>query len=237
MAKKTKTTSNRAIGYVRVSTDTQADDGVSLDHQETRIRAYCTAAGLELVAIVRDEAVSGGKPLADRKGGGELLAAIGRGDAHHVVALKLDRLFRATVDALTAADEWTAAGVGLHLVDHGGQSINTASAVGRMFLTMLAGFAEFERGLIRERTAAGMAQLKATGKVYGHTPYGFDRIGDELVPNADEQAVMRRITAMRGKGLSLGKIANALNADGVMTKRGATWTAMQVQRAADRANG
>lgn len=235
MSKAKRATSNRAVGYVRVSTELQADDGVSLDHQEARVRAYAAATGLELIAVIRDEGVSGGTPLAARNGGTDLLAAIANGEAHHVIALKLDRLFRATVDALNATDEWTAAGVGLHLVDHGGQSINTASAVGRMFLTMLAGFAQFERDLTRERTKAALMHKKASGKVYGHTPYGFDRMGDELIPNTDEQAVMRRITVMRGDGLSLAKIADALNADGLPTKRGTAWSAMQVKRAAERA--
>jgi site-specific DNA recombinase len=237
MAKRnTKTsTTNRAIGYIRVSTGQQVDSGLSLEHQEDRIRAYAEAHGLELVSIVRDEAVSGGKPMSERDGGKAVLAALDAGEAHHVVALKLDRLFRSTVDALNTSDAWNRAGIGLHLVDHGGQSINTASATGRMFLVMMAGFAEMERSLISERTTAGMAVKRANGEVLGHTPFGSDRDGKMLVTNADETAVISQIMTLRAKGLSLAAIANELNKDGIATKRGREWKAMQIKRITDRA--
>src|SRR5689334_5533926 len=83
--------SRKAVGYVRVSTEEQAREGVSLDAQEFRLRAYCTAAGLELVHLVREEGVSASKPLAGRPGGAELLRLMLEHQAGHVVALKLDR--------------------------------------------------------------------------------------------------------------------------------------------------
>ena len=221
---------NTAVGYIRVSTDEQATSGLSLEHQEQRIRAYAEANGLTLVKIVRDESVSAGKSLADRRGGRAVLDILTAGTARHVVALKLDRLFRSTVDALTASDAWNKAGVGLHLVDHGGQSINTASAVGRMFLTMLAGFAEFERGLIRERTKAALATKKTRGEAVSGPTLGFDRDGDRLVENAAEQALIRRIHALRTKGASFHVIADTLNAEQVPTKRGgSSWYASTVR--------
>lgn len=237
MAKRSTKTiiSHRAIGYVRVSTGQQVDSGLSLEHQEGRIRAYAAAHGLELVSIVRDEAVSGGKPMNEREGGRAVLAALDAGEAHHVVALKLDRLFRSTVDALNTSDAWNRAGIGLHLVDHGGQSINTASATGRMFLVMMAGFAEMERSLISERTTAGMAVKRANGEVLGHTPFGSDRDGKKLVMNADEAAVISEIMTLRAEGLSFAAIANKLNKRDIKTKTGCEWKAMQIKRISDRA--
>lgn len=69
-----------------------------------------------------------------------------------MVALKLDRRFRDAADALVQTRVWDRAGIALHVVDMGGQSLNTASSMGRMFLTMTAAFAELERNLISERT-------------------------------------------------------------------------------------
>jgi DNA invertase Pin-like site-specific DNA recombinase len=219
-----------AVGYIRVSTDEQATSGLSLKHQEQRIRAYAEVNGLTLVALVRDNGVSAGKALAERKGGKAVLDLLAASTARHVIALKLDRLFRSTVDALTASDAWNKAGVGLHLVDHGGQSINTASAVGRMFLTMLAGFAEFERGLIRERTKAALATKKTRGEAVSGPTLGFNRYGDRLVENAAEQALIRRIHALRTKGASLHDIAGTLNRENVPTKRGGdAWHASTVR--------
>src|ERR1700677_2248069 len=139
--KKPNEPTNQAVGYIRVSTLDQSRNGVSLEAQEERLRAYCTAAGLHLVALIREDGVSASIPLADRPQGAELLAAMKNGVAH-VVTLKLDRLFRDAEDALRQTRAWDKAGVALHLVDMGGQSINTASAMGRMMLTMMAAFAE-----------------------------------------------------------------------------------------------
>ena len=110
----------RAVCYIRVSTQEQANTGVSLAAQEERLRAYCTMQGLEVVAVVREEGVSGSKPLGSRPGGAEVLRMVARREVAHVVALKLDRLFRNAADALAQTEAWDKAGVGLHLVDMGG---------------------------------------------------------------------------------------------------------------------
>jgi DNA invertase Pin-like site-specific DNA recombinase len=193
---KTQTsTANQAVAYIRVSTLDQAEHGVSLEAQDERLRAYCLSAGLELVAVIREDGVSGSVPLADRPQGVELLAALKQGVAH-VVALKLDRLFRDAEDALRQTRAWDRAGVALHLVDMGGQSINTASAMGRMMLTMMAAFAELERNLIAERTTQALQHKRNHRQVFNHTPYGYNRAGSALVASEDEQATIRRIRAL-----------------------------------------
>ena len=75
-----------------------------------------------------------------------------------MVVVTLDRACRSTLDGLSTVQAWDRAGISLHVVDHGGQSIATATAVGRMFLTMLAGFAEMEKRLIGERRGAARPQ-------------------------------------------------------------------------------
>ena len=104
----------------------------------------------------------------------------------HIVALKLDRLFRDAADALHQSRAWDKAEIALHLVDMGGQSLNTASAMGRFFLNMMAGVAELERNLIAERTGMALAYKKAHREAYAPTPYGFDRAGNSLIPNERE---------------------------------------------------
>jgi DNA invertase Pin-like site-specific DNA recombinase len=217
----------KAMGYVRVSTQEQAK-GVSLDAQAERIRAYCTLAGVELVGIIREEAVSGSKALALRPGGTELVRALAQGKATHVVALKLDRLFRDAADALEQTRAWDRKGIALHLCDVGGQAINTGSAMGRMFLTMMAGFAELERNLIAERTAQALAHLKANRQAYSRTPFGFDRKGSRLVGNAQELGTVARIRTLAQAGKSLRAIARLLNQEEVPTKRGGQWHARTV---------
>lgn len=213
----------KAVAYIRVSTLEQATEGVSLDAQEARIRAYCIAAGLELVAVIREEGVSGSVPLARRPAGVELARLVARRAAAHVVAVKLDRVFRDAVDALEQSRAWDRAGVALHLVDCGGQAIDTRSAVGRMFLTMLAACAELERNLTAERTAAALAHKKANREAYSPTPYGFDRDGSHLVENPAELVAVERIRELHAAGLSLRGIARELHAAGIAAKRGGRW--------------
>lgn len=219
---------NKAVCYVRVSTEEQAREGVSLEAQEEKLRAYCKMAGLEIIAMLREEGVSGSKPLATRPEGAKLVHLVETKQCQHVVALKLDRLFRDAEDALHQTRKWDNAGVSLHLVDMGGQVINTGSAMGRFFLSMMASFAELERNMTAERTATALAHKKANREAYAPTPYGFDRIGTALVPNHTEQQNIRFMADLRAAGYSYARIAEALNARGVPTKQGGKWYASTV---------
>jgi site-specific DNA recombinase len=212
-----------AVLYIRVSTDEQARHGVSLDAQEERLRAYCTMRGLEIVGVIRDEGVSAFKHLDTRPGGAELLRLIAKGKAAHVVALKLDRLFRNSGDALARTETWNRQGVALHLVDMGGSAMDTASATGRVLLTMLAAMAEFERSITAERTSTALIFKRDRREVYGPTPFGFFREGDTLREHGSELATVARIQTWAAEAPSLAAIARRLNAEGVPTKRKGRW--------------
>ena len=154
-----------------------------------------------MVEIVADEGVSASIALADRPGGAQLLDLVQKRQVGHVVALKLDRLFRDAADALTQTRAWDRAGIAMHLIDVGGQTINSSTAMGRMFLTMMAGFAELERNLIAERTTAALAHKKRRGLVYNHVPLGYVRDGDELRRDTGEQKVIMQIMDWRRGGV------------------------------------
>ena len=218
-----------AIGYIRVSTDQQAEEGVSLEAQRERLEAYAKMQDLDLVEIIEDAGISGTVPLADRDGGAALIAALVDHQAPHVVALKLDRLFRDAADALNQTRQWDKDKIALHLIDVGGQSINTSSAMGRMFLTMMAGFAELERNLISERTAAALRHKKQKGEVYSALPLGYEDQDGQLVPIDEEMVIVSEIRAMRQDGLSLHKIANDLNGRGIVGKRGGRFYASTIR--------
>ncbi len=219
----------KAVIYCRVSTAGQAEQGVSLEAQEERLRAYCQMQGLDVEAVLIEEGVSATKPLHVRPMGSKLVEMVKSGTVQHVVALKLDRLFRSSVDALATTSEWDQNGIALHLVDMGGQSINTASAMGRMMLTMMAGFAQFERDLISERTTAALQHKKAHNRVYGPVPFGKDRNGDELEVNEEELSILEKIRLWRKQGASYWTIAARLNAHGIKGKGGGKWYAASVR--------
>ncbi len=223
----------QAIGYVRCSTQEQADSGLGLDVQTERIRAYCALKGLTLVDIITDSGVSGGKPLATREGGQRLLSAIRTRRAGAVVMLKLDRMFRNAGDCLTTVEKWERAGVALHVADLGGNAVDTQSAAGRFMLVVLAGAAEMERNLTRERTKSAMAIKKAAGLRIGAIPFGHDLADDgvTLVPNETEQAIIDDIRAMRTRGATLQAIATDLTGRSIPTKTGKLrWTHQSVAR-------
>ena len=226
-----------AIGYVRVSTEEQANEGVSVGAQIAAIRAYAAMRGLHLVDVVVDAGVSGGKPLSARDGGGRVLEMVRAKKVVAVISYKLDRLFRDASDCLGVTSSWDRAGVALHLVDMGGQAIDTSTAMGRFFLTVMAGAAEMERNLVRERTRAAMQHKKAKGEYTGgRVPFGFclSPDGVRLEPDAGEQRVLQVIDELRAEGMSIRAIARALDLDDAPS-RGARWHPTTVARMLKRA--
>lgn len=113
--------------------------------------------------------------------------------------------------------------------------VNTHSAAGRMVLMNLANYAQLERELISERTRDALQHLKTQGVRLGHAPYGYE-LSDQrdergrriLIPLESEQAVLRKVQAMRADGLSLRQIARRLNQEGVLARRGGTWRAQRI---------
>lgn len=110
----------KAIGYIRVSTEEQATEGVSLAAQRATIEAYATMRGLTLAEINTDEGVSGGKDLSSRPQGSRVAELASKGKVRAVIACKLDRLFRDAADCLNTTKEWDRKEVALHLIDVGG---------------------------------------------------------------------------------------------------------------------
>src|SRR5262245_37986176 len=131
----------KVFGYCRVSTAEQADGGVSLAQQETQIAGYAMMKGWQLAECFVERGISGSVSFADRPEGQRLLAAIQKGDV--IIAAKLDRAFRSAADALTVLEELKDQGIGLHLIDLGGDV--TGNGVSRMIFTILAAVAEGER--------------------------------------------------------------------------------------------
>jgi site-specific DNA recombinase len=147
MNMKTRET-NRAIGYARVSSQEQAE-GTSLKNQEEQIRAYAAMKGIELVAVLVDAGASGGKPLADRPAGYELVTLLESGQADSVIITKLDRGFRSASDCSVIVESWEERGIALHILNLGGTTIDTSAPTGKFFITVMAGAAELERNTLR----------------------------------------------------------------------------------------
>jgi len=125
-----------AVGYVRVSTLEQASEGVSLDAQRDKIRAYCKFNGIKLIDIAADEGVSGS--TLDRPGLQDALRMLQRGRANTLIVIKLDRLTRSVRDLCLLVDDYFAH-ERYHLLSVCGM-VNTHNAAGRMLMLNLASY-------------------------------------------------------------------------------------------------
>src|SRR5271157_5900630 len=219
----------KATGYCRVSSQEQVD-GTSLQSQENQIRTYSAMKGIDLVAVLVDAGVSGGKPLAERPEGSKLTSMVESGEVQGVVITKLDRGFRSASDCLNNVEAWERRTVSLHILNLGGQQIDTSTPMGKFFITVMAGAAELERNMIRERCSEGRKIRKAQGCRVGEIPYGFDLESDtnRLVENPQVQDAINLMVQRAGQGHSYRRIAKELNRGSIRTKKGANWTHRQV---------
>lgn len=210
----------RAIGYIRVSTEDQAESGLSLAHQRAKIEAYAVATDLDLVAVVEDAGESA-KSL-NRPGIQKVIEAVRAGEVAAVVILKLDRITRSVRDLGTLVDLFDKTGASLVSVQ---DSINTSTAAGRLVLNVLGSVAQWEREAIGERTAAALAVKKNRSERVGTLPYGFDLADDgrTLIPNAHEQEGLSLLRELRLAGMSYRRIGAELEARGFTTKAGGKW--------------
>jgi putative DNA-invertase from lambdoid prophage Rac len=209
----------RTFGYSRVSTAEQADEGSSLDSQQTQIIGYAMMKGWTVDEQFVERGVSGSTPFADRPEGKRLLTLAGKGDV--IITPKLDRAFRSAYDALGVLEELKDRGVGLHMLDLGGDVVN--NGMSKMMFTVLAAFAEGERDRIRERIRDAKRHL-ASQRIFsgGRRPFGSDIVMDgeipRLVPNPAEMAVIERMRAMRKDGETFRAIG-AVTGHGPMSVR------------------
>ena len=208
------------IGYVRVSTDEQADSGAGLAVQRAAIEAEAARRGWTLVAIHEDAGASG-KSLNGRPGLAAALAAIEAGEASGLVVAKLDRLSRSVLDFSVLMARAQRKGWALVALDLG---VDTSTPSGELQANVLSVFAQFERRLIGQRTRDALAVKKAQGVRLGR-------------PTTMPAAVRARIRAEHEAGRSLTAIAASLNTDGIATAQGGQrWHASTVRAAVRAAN-
>lgn len=216
----------KVFGYVRVSTSEQATNGDLVATQKQQITGYAMMKGWDVAAFFVDGGVSGSVPLAERPEGRRLLEAVARGDV--VITAKLDRAFRSAADALGTLEEMKDQGVALHMIDLGGDVCG--NGISKLVFTILSAVAENERDRIRERIRDVKRHLASQG-IYngGKRPFGYDVVDNHLVPNADEQAALARMKALRKKAKPFREISEK-----IANEFQITLPAMSVKRILDR---
>jgi site-specific DNA recombinase len=208
----------KVIGYIRVSTDEQAQGGVSLEAQRAKLEQYAELYDLDLVDVIIDAGVSA-KNL-NRDGLRAALSALDSGQAAGLLVAKLDRLTRSVRDLSDLLEKWFGTRFALLSV---AEKVDTSSAAGRMILNIMATVSQWEREVIGERTSAALQHKIAQGQHVGSPGLGYKMTDGQLEEMADEQEVVRRVFELRACGMTLQAIAVRLNAEGVPTKRGGRW--------------
>jgi DNA invertase Pin-like site-specific DNA recombinase len=219
----------KTVAYIRVSTDKQAEAGVSLDAQRAKVEAYATLYDLEIVEIVVGAGESA-KTL-DREGLRVALGHLDAGKAEGLLVVKLDRLTRSVKDLGELMDGYFAPGrFALMSVS---ENLDTRSAAGRLVINILASVSQWEREAIGERTSAAMQHLRKNGKYTGGAVrYGY-RVADDgetLERDSFEQQVIFRALELREEGLSLSATARKLDDEGYKTRNGGRFQAAQIKK-------
>jgi DNA invertase Pin-like site-specific DNA recombinase len=195
-----------AIGYIRVSTDEQAREGISLENQRMKIEAYCQLNDLELIQVIEDAGKSG-KDL-NRDGIQALIAHIKTRSVGAIVVYKLDRLSRRVRDTLTLMELIEKKNIAFHSIT---ERIDTKSAMGKFFLNIMASMNQWERDTISERTRDALRLKIVKNERAGQVPYGW-RLADDgktLVKNNREQKAICLIQELNGNGYSYREYAGS----------------------------
>lgn len=236
-----------AIGYCRVSTQKQADRGLSLAAQEEAISAYCKLYDLELAQVVTDRGLSAAK-LSTRPAALQMVSDVRAGKYQAVVVYKLDRLFRSMLDALVVLQDFSKLGVQFHSVQ---EKWDTSTPHGAFAMHVMLAFAEMERKQAGERTRSIMRSQKVSTstenpayalrtekglQLAGSAPYGYmwepgEKGERPLVPHPEEQRLLRRVHELHQVGLTVRNIAWTLGQEGFKNRAGSlNWDFRRVAR-------
>ncbi|MBK8536482.1 MAG: recombinase family protein [Candidatus Competibacteraceae bacterium] len=214
------------VGYVRVSTLMQVEEGQSLEAQRAKIEAWAGLNDYDLKAIHRDAGISG-KKIKNRPGLQAALQACGPGDV--LVVYSLSRLSRSIRDTLDISDHLDKTGADWVSLS---EKIDTTSAAGKMVFRMLSVMAQFESDQISERVTWGMQHKKAQGVRVGTVPFGYRLAADgaTLIPDDTEQHIIAVIREQRSLGLSLRAIVARLHERGYQSRAGKPLQLTQIMR-------
>jgi DNA invertase Pin-like site-specific DNA recombinase len=189
-------TSRRAALYVRVST---SDRGQTVENQLQPLHEAAGRLGWSIVAVHRDEGISGAKGRQQRPGLDALLKGVTRGEYDLVAAWSVCRLGRSLADLVGLLGELRARDIDLYLHQQG---LDTGTPSGRALFGMLGVFSEFERAMIRDRVIAGLDRARSFGKRLGRprtTPFKIGRIRAALDEGRGVREVARLLKVSPAK--------------------------------------
>lgn len=215
----------KAALYIRVSTEEQAVEGMSVSGQTETLRQYCSLFGIEIYRIYQDLGISG-KDTINRPSLNQLIADSKKGLFNCVLVWKISRLSRSLKDLLILVDNFEKNGVSFISYT---EKFDTSTPVGKMTLQILGSIAEFERNTIIENVKMGLKERVRQGNKVGGHIFGYKWVDRKIVPDEAEADAVKKIFDLYVKEeKSLNYIADYLNDNGYKTKRNVRFTHFSV---------
>jgi DNA invertase Pin-like site-specific DNA recombinase len=219
----------RIISYCRVSTDEQAEQGVSLESQREKVNGYCAVYDLQIMAELSDPGKSAKN--MDRPGVQAALQLLRDGKADGIVVYSLSRLTRSIGDMqIMLAEFFGDKPKNRKQLYSVTEHVDTTTAIGRMVLNILLAVNQAEREVTGERTKAALQHKISKNERVGSIRYGHDLAADgkTLIPNAAEQQAIALMRQLQAAGTTYREIAAALEDRGTPSKKGKQWSASAV---------
>ncbi len=215
----------KAVGYIRVSTDMQADKGTSLDNQYVRIQEYAMQRGFILENIFEDAGYSGRN--TKRPGFQQMFSRLRKGGVHAVIVWHTTRFARNLKDNIIHMAELEQRKIKFYSIEEPEMS----GSSGKAMRNLMAVFAEYQSDVTGEHTRSVKANLKRTKKVYcAFPPLGYVNQDGELIRDPKAYKVVEQIKQYYSQGYSYGKIANRLNKDGIVGSKGGKFYASTIHK-------
>lgn len=214
-----------AIGYIRVSTDMQADKGTSLENQVDRIIEFCQKKGLMLENIYEDAGFSGKN--TKRPGFQDMMKRINKGGVNAVIVWHSTRFARNLRDFINHMDMLEKKKIKFYSIEEPEMS----GSSGKAMRNLMAVFAEYQSDVTGEYTRSVKTNLKKNKKVYcAFPPLGFKNQDGVLVRDPKELELVNTVTTLKAQGYSLRQIAHHFNSQGITGAKNGKFYASTIQK-------
>ena len=212
----------RTAIYIRVSTEEQVKEGYSISAQKQKLKAYCIAQDWVVCGFYVDEGISA-KDMK-RPQLQQMIKDIQEGKIDCLLVYRLDRLTRSVLDLYKMLQTFEKYNCKFKSAT---EVFETTTAIGRMFITIVAAMAQWERENLGERVRMGMSEKLRQGKyVHNISPFGYDLdlTNGTLTIKEEEAKVFRLIVDKYLNGYGANRICKYLNKRQIRTRAGNTWS-------------